>query len=271
MSDDTHNQAPPLSMPQPHGLMGPSTGSVPNPDPTQRTVEQLQREISATRQIVEANGRGTREVIETRLSGMDKAIDLLQLATNKLPEQIRGEVGQLRQLHDEKFESTTKSMEALANGIEKQFTERDKRTEQLSLADKTAIAAALQAQKEDAAAKNESNSTATTKMEANFAKQIDQTQQLLQEMRRSTDDKINDIKSRLDKGEGVQRGVQDNRTDNRLTVGSAASVAIAVFGGLSLIVAVTVVAIGSNSHGGGGVAPAAIAVTPIAPSALAPR
>lgn len=183
-------------------LMGPPTALVPNPDPATRTVEQLQREIGATRQIVEANGRATREVLETRLAGMDKAIELLQRTTDKLPEQIRNEVKQLEFLHGERFNSINSQINTHLLGIDKQFAERDKRTEQLSLADKTAIAAALQAQKEAAGAQNDSNSTANIKMEANFAKLIEQTQTLLQEVRRNTDDKINDVKSRLDKGEG---------------------------------------------------------------------
>lgn len=192
-----------------------SAATVPNPDPTQRTVDQLQREIGATRQILEANIIGTREVLETRLAGMDKAIELLQNATDKLPDKIKDAVGQLQQLHDEKFQSINNQLTAMASGIEKQFTERDKRTEQLSLADKTAIAAALQAQKEAAGAQNESNTTANTKMEGNFAKLIEQNQLLLQEFRRTSDDKIDDVKSRLDKGEGLLRGGTETRTETR--------------------------------------------------------
>jgi hypothetical protein len=64
---------------------------------------------------------------------------------------------QLRELHSERFSS-----------IALQFEERDKRTEQLSVADKTAIAAALQAQKEAAGAQNESNTAAVAKIETNF-------------------------------------------------------------------------------------------------------
>jgi hypothetical protein len=190
-------------------------GSVPNPDPTQRTVEQLQRDIGATRQILEAAIKGSKEVFETRLSGMDKAIELLQTATDRLPDKIKDAVGQLQQLHDERFHSVNNQLAAAMEGIEKQFTERDKRTEQLSLADKTAIAAALQAQKEAAGAQNDSNTTANSKMEANFATLISQTQQLLQEVRRSTDDKIVALGDRLTKGETTIATVRETKTDTR--------------------------------------------------------
>lgn len=197
--------APPLSeRPAP-------VSSGPPLDPTARTLEQLQREISQTSQILEANGRGTREVLETRLSAGDKAIELLQRDTDMLPEQIRNAVEQLRLLHDERFRSLETQLMTHLSGIQTQFAERDKRMEQLSLADKTAIAAALQAQKEAAGAQNDSNATANSKMENNFVKLIEQTQQLLQAVSRSTDDKINDVKSRLDKGEG-QTSVSDPAT-----------------------------------------------------------
>lgn len=208
-----------------------SVSAVPNPDPTVRTVETLQRDIQASREIVEATNKGTREVLETRLAGMDMAIELLQKATDKIPGYIKGAVAHLQALHDERFSSVTALMDTRFDGIGTQFAERDKRTEQLSLADKTAIAAALQAQKEDASAKNESNATATAKMEANFAKLIEQGQTLLMEVRRNTEAQINDLKSRLDKGEGTSKG----KTEGVSAVGA---IILGVFVGLSTLASV---------------------------------
>ena len=187
-------------------MKSPVSGSVPNPDPTARTIETLQRDIGASREIVEASNLGTREVLETRLDGMDKAIKLLQETTDRIPQFIKESIRQLEALHDEKFTSIDEQISIQFAGIATQFQERDKRTEQLSLADKTAIAAALQAQKEAAGAQNESNTAAITKMETNFIKLIDQGQNLLQAMAKGFDDKINDVKSRLDKGEGTNAG-----------------------------------------------------------------
>jgi hypothetical protein len=108
---------------------------------------------------------------------------------------------QHRIVDDEKFRS-----------IELQFIERDKRTEQLSLADKTAIAAALQAQKEQAVAQNQSNAAATAKSEANFTKQIDQISTLIQSTAKAQDDKTNDIKDRLTRIEGTAVGTKETKT-----------------------------------------------------------
>ena len=176
--------------------------SVPNPDPTKRTVEQLLREIATSREIVEAKAIGSREVLETRLGGMDVAIQLLQQATDRIPAHVKDSVEHLRVLHDERFNSLSSQMDIRFDGIATQFLERDKRTEQLSLADKTAIAAALQAQKEAAGATTEMVIAAINKIDMNFSKLIEQTQNLLTTSARNLDEKINDLKGRFDRGEG---------------------------------------------------------------------
>jgi len=161
----------------------------PNPDPSVLTTQQLLREVGMLR-----------EVVDTRLSGMDKAINLLQQFTDKSPTTA---------VLEQQIRSLSAIMDVKLEGVQTQFTERDKRTEQLSIADKTAIAAALQAQKEAAGAQNESNATANTKTETNFAKLIEQGQSLLLEVRRNTEAQINDLKSRIDKGEGHSKGIGD--------------------------------------------------------------
>lgn len=160
--------------------MAQDTGSRPVPDPTVLTTELTQREISALK-----------ELIFTRLDGIDSTIELQQEQISARAAAIRDEVQHLKDVFGEKFTS-----------IATQFIERDKRTEQLSIADKTAIAAALQAQKEAAGASNESIAASIAKSEAGFTKQIDQIGSSIGTLSRTFDDKINDVKSRLDKGEG---------------------------------------------------------------------
>jgi chromosome segregation ATPase len=157
---------------------------VPNPDPTVRTVEQLQREIAASR-----------EIIETRIAGMDKAIELLQRQTDRFPDHVRGVVEQLQRLHEEKFAS-----------IETQFIERDTRTEQTSRDSKVAVDAALQAAKEAVGEQNKSNALAIAKSEAAFTKQIDQIGVLLTTTSNNTDAKIDDLKARIQAMESIKKG-----------------------------------------------------------------
>lgn len=212
------------------------TGEVlPNPDPSVLTTAALIREIEGLRERTGHDNLMLRELIETRLDGNDQAVALLRTTTDKFPAAIICAVKQLQELHEEKFASIQAQVAIQFGAIATQFQERDKRTEQLSLADKTAIAAALQAQKEAAGAQNESNAAANVKMETNFAKLIDQGQALLLEMRRNTEAQINDLKSRLDKGEGRTVAATEVRTDNR------SFVSVAIAGAVAFVIVMTAI------------------------------
>jgi len=179
--------------------------SRPNPDPTVLTTEQLERmkevvfrEILASREIVESKMSGIKTVFETRLEGMDKAINLVQLQTDVFPAKVQVEVGHLQKLHQEKFDS-----------IATQFRERDTRTEQTSRDAKIAVDAALQAAKEAVGEQNKSNALAIAKSEATFTKQIDQIGVLVSSMGKGFDDKVDDIKGRLTAMESQKKGAGD--------------------------------------------------------------
>ena len=154
------------------------SGGKPDPDPTLLTTENLRREIA-----------NLKELIETRFAANDDSRDALH-------DLILAKIEVLESVTAQRFAS-----------IETQFSERDKRTEQLSLADKTAIAAALQAQKEAAGAQNESNAASVTKQEAAFTKLLDQNQTLFHTAMSALTTQLNDVKSRLDKGEGKSSGI----------------------------------------------------------------
>jgi hypothetical protein len=170
-----------------HPVPAASTEVRPVPDPTILTTLQLHREIL-----------GLREVIETRLAGMDKAIELIQSAADKVPSKMDVAIQQLRELQDEKFTS-----------IAIQFRERDTRTEQTSRDSKVAVDAALQAAKEAVGEQNKSNALAISKSEATFTKQIDQLGILINTMTTGLNDKIDDIKTRLSLIEGQRKGTGD--------------------------------------------------------------
>jgi Fe2+ transport system protein B len=173
-------------------------GTVPNPDPTIRTQENLLREIATATELVEARIDGLKSVLETRLNGMDKAIELVQKQTDKFPSQVLDGIKQLQSLHEEKFRS-----------IETQFLERDTRTEQTSRDSKVAVDAALQAAKEAVGEQNKSNALAIAKSEATFTKQIDQIGVLISTLQKGLDDKIDDIKGRLGTIESTRKGMGD--------------------------------------------------------------
>ena len=169
--------------------------SKPVPDPTVLTTQQLQREIGGSRELVESRISGFKDTIETRLGGMDKAITLLQTQSDRLPSLILDAVKQLQSLHEEKFRS-----------IETQFIERDTRTEQTSRDSKVAVDAALQAAKEAVGEQNKSNALAIAKSEATFTKQIDQIGVLISTLQKGLDEKIDDLRLRMQVTESVKKG-----------------------------------------------------------------
>lgn len=167
----------------------------PDPDPTVRTIEQLMLAIANLKELMESQIAGIKNILETRLDGMEKAILLVHEENNKVPGKIVEKVQQLEGIQGEKFRS-----------IGTQFAERDTRTEQTSRDSKVAVDAALQAAKEAVGEQNKSNALAIAKSEAAFTKQIDQIGILISTQQKGSDDKIDDLKARVQALESFKRG-----------------------------------------------------------------
>ena len=190
--------------------------NIPVPDPTELTTKALLREIAMLR-----------DVLETRLNGYDKAIELIQTSADKVPSKVDVAVKQLQDLHQEKFQS-----------IEVQFRERDTRTEQTSRDSKVAVDAALQAAKEAVGEQNKSNTAAINKMEMSFTKQIDQIAMLIGANNKSTDEKVGDIKDRLTGLETRQATVETIHRSTRLDTKNNWGYVFAVIGALGVIASI---------------------------------
>lgn len=156
----------------------------PDPDPTVLTTQSLLREIE-----------NVTKIFETRLAGMDKAIELLQAFTNKTPDEIKDNVLGLEKLQNVKFDS-----------IQTQFSERDTRTEQTGKDRETAINAALKAQQDAVAQQNQSNKEAIAKSEASFIKLIDALTLNTTTITTNLGKDISVLTSRVQTIEGVKKG-----------------------------------------------------------------
>jgi hypothetical protein len=199
----------------------------PVPDPTILTTQQLLRELSSLRELLTA-----------RLDAMDKATALLSETINRTPTAIHTAVTNIRNVYDERFQSVERlSQERLAS-IALQFRERDVRTDQAAIANASALAAALQAAKEAVAEQANAAAQAAAKTESSFTKQIDQIQVQLSTVVKGFDDKLTDLKERIDRGEGADTGSNATRTERRLDAGqliSGLAVLVAVIGLLIVI------------------------------------
>jgi hypothetical protein len=187
---------------------------VPRPDPTALTTQQLLREIATSR-----------EIVETRQISTERVVERLQFVVDKIPEIIKGSVAGLQELHEEKFAS-----------IATQFIERDKRTEQLSTADKTAVAAALQAQKEAAGAQQNANTASIDKSEKATSKQIDSIVSLLQTTTVGTNDKIDGLKSIMASFEVRLTAAEANKKGSSEGISMIGLIVVGAFGVLGVLI-----------------------------------
>jgi hypothetical protein len=186
--------------------------SRPVPDPTVLTTQQLLREIFSVR-----------EIYDTRLEGMDKAVTLLQATLNKSPS-----TAEMYAKHEQMFVN-----------IANQFKERDTRTDQNKIDNKVNVDAALQAAKEAVGENNKSSAQAIAKSEAATTKQIDAIGALIISGQKSlddkitsgqkaSDDKIDDIKTRLTSIESNKLGASESKQ-------SAVSTWVIVFGAFGMM------------------------------------
>jgi hypothetical protein len=166
--------------------------TVPVPDPTLLTTAQLDRAVS----YLEAK-------FGARLDAMDKAQELLHEDFVRVPTEMDKQASHLKDVIESELRGFVAVSDEKFASVDRQFSERDTRTEQAAIATKIAVDAALQAQKEAAGAQNESNAAAITKSEAATVKQIDGIMALLNSNVTATNDKIADLKGRLDRGEGT--------------------------------------------------------------------
>lgn len=141
-----------------------------------------------------------------RITGLEQIMSMLDGVLKNGPKErddlrerlqtdIKVAVDNLQHLHEERF-----------NAIQQQFTERDTRGEQDKKSSKEALDAALLAQKESVSQQNDANTTAATKTETNFTKQIDLVGTQITALDKSLTDRISELKERIDRGEGQDRG-----------------------------------------------------------------
>jgi hypothetical protein len=198
--------------------------------------------IDAILQMHDSEIRGLLKIIETRIDAMDKATELLRENISVVPTEMDRQVTHLREYMVARIESTQVARDERFHSIDLQFKERDTRTDQSSRDSKVAVDAALQAAKEAVGEQNKSSALAIAKSETSTTKQIDQLQTLIQTNNDATSDKINDIKARLDRGEGLTRAGDQHRSEKRLDSGLAAAIAGVCVALLSVAVAIVLFA-----------------------------
>lgn len=199
--------------------------STPRPDPTALTTVALHHEISTLK-----------ELFETRLNAMDKALTIFQDNLTRAPTEVDKQIGHLKSLTQETF----KTMDEKYTSVQIQFRERDARMDQQAKDSKVAVDAALSAQKEAAAATNASNAAAIAKSEAAFTKQIDATSELIRSTSQGWERQFSDMKERLTRIESEYVGRTKEVAVQQTTSSHTLSIIALVAGVIGIIIGAAV-------------------------------
>ena len=127
------------------------------------------------------------------------------------------EIASLKELLQLQITALTSVNNEKFSNIDTRFADLDRLRTQTAITNRDAIDAALQAQKES-----------TAKTEAAFTKQIDQIQVLISAISRAADEKVDDVKTRIDLSEGRSKGFGEGWGILVGAVGLVASVLVAL-------------------------------------------
>lgn len=186
-------------------------GAPPRIDPT-----------SVTKEAIDAAKADLRREMEVIVRERDSAVAALRV-------EVMSEIRRVNDVTDQKFDA-----------VKQQFEERDTRTEQAAQESRISLDAALAAAKEAVGEQNKSNALSIAKSEGATQKQIDALVELFNTRTGALDNRVSDIKSRLDSGEGGQTGQRMERDDRRASTNLTTNIMTAGILGISAVVTVLI-------------------------------
>lgn len=182
--------------------------TIPIPDPTNRTLDQLYREIELLNESTNTQITALADKNAETFRAMDKALVLLQTFADKSPttSNVDGKVDALSKLIDVKIAANKELSEMRALYIKEIAEIKNAASESLTNAkfqgNQTALDAALKTQKE-----------ASDKIEQNFTKQFENIGTLISTSLASITQQVGDVKERIGSVENGNRGNQVQKQD----------------------------------------------------------
>jgi hypothetical protein len=166
-------------------------------------------EVIAWRSSIEDKLLSLRDVIDTRLDGMDKAAEVLSDNVNRFPTLLDREAGRLQALFNEK-----------TNNILDKIREHDDQAKQDKATSLENVKTALNALKELIALQNSSNATAIAKSEAATSNELAALERAISQSKEALSADITNLKQRMDRSEGANTGHREAVGDTHSNVGS---------------------------------------------------
>ena len=172
----------------------------PDPDPTVLTTQSLRHEIGLVK-----------ELFGEQLKALEKTLAHIHDDIERAAHQQLNTIAHLENLIDEKFQTIRSKFDEKFSSIDKQFLDRDNRIEQMAAAQQEALKTALQAAKEAQGEQNKSSALSINKSEVATGRQIEQLGGTVKQNAAMFIDKLDDIKTRMDRNEGIGEGSTQDR------------------------------------------------------------
>jgi hypothetical protein len=183
-------------------------------------------EVMAWRASMEDKLVGLRDLLVMRIEAMDKASEVLAGNVNRVPTLLDREVARLQALFDEK-----------TGNIRTAIRERDDQARQDKVTAAAAVELALASLKELISSQNTSNALAIAKAESATAHDLEALNAIISTTKDGLNSEINNLKQRLDRGEGVSRGQKELRQEDHMTAGTVVGITSGVVGIVALVLA----------------------------------
>lgn len=167
-----------------------------------------------------------RDLITTRLDAMDRAATVFAENLNRVPTLLDRETARLTALFEEK-----------TNNIRASISGRDDQARQDKVTAASTVDLALASLKELIASQNASNALAIAKAESATANDLVSLNAIIGTTKDGLNSEINNLKQRLDRGEGMSRGQKELRQEDHMATGSIAAMITGIVGVLALVLA----------------------------------
>jgi len=179
------------------------------------------------RAAMEDKLQALRDLMTSRLDSMDRASIVLADNVNRVPTLLDRETARLTGLFEEK-----------TSHLRDTLKERDNQAHEDKATAATAVSVALNSLKELINSQNTANAIAIGKAEASVSHDLEALNTLISATKDGLNNEINNLKQRLDRGEGMSRGQKELRQEDHMAAGTIVGMVTGTVGVLALIVAV---------------------------------
>lgn len=183
-------------------------------------------EVIAWRGSMEDKLVSLRDMLNVRIDAVEKAAEVFSQNLNRVPTLLDREAARLQAILEER-----------TGNIRTSISERDSQAKQDKISAAMAVQTALGSLKELISAQNGATAAAIAKSEAATANDLESLNKIIGTTKDGLSAEINNLKQRLDRGEGASSGQKELRREDHTTVISVVGITGGIVGIIALIIA----------------------------------